>query len=167
MGKDIEIDLGPEHGWGDFTLHRFSGGDTFVTGDPEGNGLRVKYFVRESDGAVVAKVWFGPGTQGPPAHAHGGSVAAVLDEAMGAAVWMSGHAVLAGSLTCHFRNMIPLGTVATLAAWKDGEDGRKICARSTLEDENGKLLSEGEGIYIEVPLEKFRAILAKMKKGET
>lgn len=164
MEKVPGIDLSPEPGWGEFTLPRFSGADTFVTGDPGGDRLRVKYYVRESDGAVVAKVWFGPGTQGPPAHAHGGSVAAVLDEAMGAAVWRAGHAVLAGSLTCRFRNMIPLGTVATLAAWVERVDGRKIQARATLEDAHGTRLSEGEGLYIEVPLEKFQAIIARMKK---
>lgn len=83
---------------------------SFVSGDPFGNRIRVRYFKRERDGALVGKVWFGPGAEGPPGHAHGGSMAAVLDEALGAAAWMSGHPVVAAKLVTVFRRMLPLGT---------------------------------------------------------
>ena len=48
----------------------------------------IHYFRTGPDRSLRAKVLFGPGTQGPPGHAHGGSMAAVLDEAMGGAAWM-------------------------------------------------------------------------------
>ena len=44
----------------------------------------------------------GPPIEGPPGHAHGGSMAAVLDEAMGAAAWMEGHLVVAVRLATSF-----------------------------------------------------------------
>ncbi|NOZ01466.1 MAG: PaaI family thioesterase [Deltaproteobacteria bacterium] len=163
--KLIKPALEPDPGWGEFTLPRFADGNTFVTGDADADRLGVEYYIRETDQAVVGKVWFGPKTQGPPGHAHGGSVAAVLDEAMGAAVWLAGHAVLAGTLTCRFRKPIPLGTVATLAAWKESKDGRKVFARSTLHDAGGLLLSEGEGIYIEIPPDRFREFVDKMRES--
>ena len=67
-------------------------GRSFVSGEPDGDRLRVCYYRRDRDGALVGKIWFGPGAEGPPGHAHGGSMAAVLDEAMGAGAWLAGHA---------------------------------------------------------------------------
>lgn len=75
----------PEAGWTPVTPTQAVSAGTFVSGDPGGNRLRVRYFRRDNDGALLAKVWFGPGTQGPPGHAHGGSMASILDEAMAAA----------------------------------------------------------------------------------
>jgi len=51
---------------------------SFVSGDPDGNRLRAKYFIREKDSHIIGHVWFGPGSEGPPGFAHGGSISAVL-----------------------------------------------------------------------------------------
>ena len=48
---------------------------------------------------VLADFTFDKRHQGPPGHADGGSLAAVLDEAMGAAVWLAGHSVVAAHLS--------------------------------------------------------------------
>ena len=40
---------------------------SFISGDPFGKRIRVRYFKRERDGALVGKVWFGPGAEGPRA----------------------------------------------------------------------------------------------------
>lgn len=62
----------------------------FVSGDADDDRLRVAYFRRNEDDALLATVWFGSKAEGPPHHAHGGSIAAVLDEAMGASAWICG-----------------------------------------------------------------------------
>ena len=101
----------PEPGWEPVKPFRLEGGrGSFVSGDPRGDRLRVSYFRRIDDGLLVGRAWFGPGAQGPPGHAHGGSIAAVLDEAMGAAAWLAGHLVVAVRLDTRFRKMLPLGT---------------------------------------------------------
>jgi acyl-coenzyme A thioesterase PaaI-like protein len=51
--------------------------DSFVSG--EAGALSVRYF-RTEDRSVRAKAVFGSRTQGPPGFAHGGSMAALLDE---------------------------------------------------------------------------------------
>ncbi|HXT52702.1 MAG TPA: PaaI family thioesterase, partial [Thermoanaerobaculia bacterium] len=89
----------PEPGWKALDPFRIEGGrGSFVSGDPVGDTLRVAYFRREGDGRLMGRAWFGPGTAGPPGHAHGGAMAAVLDEAMGAAAWMAGHIAVAAHL---------------------------------------------------------------------
>jgi len=152
----------PEPGWIPVKPFRLEGGrGSFVTGEPEGDRLRVRYFRRESDGRLMGRAWFGPGTQGPPGHAHGGSIAAVLDEAMGAAAWLEGHLVVAVQLNTSFRTMLPLGTDAYLEAWVEGVDGRKVQTHSRLYTAEGGAFAEAEGLFLEIDRERFRPMLEK------
>ena len=112
--------------------------------------MRVAYFRRESDGALVGKVWFGPWCEGPPGHAHGGSMAAALDDAIGKIGWLSGHRVVAARISVSFRRMLPLGTDATLEAWIDRKDGRKLHTRGHLLGDDGEPYAEAEGLFIEL-----------------
>jgi acyl-coenzyme A thioesterase PaaI-like protein len=127
---------------------RLAGGGAFVSGDPHSDRLRVRYFHRASDDTLVAVVWFGPGTEGPPGHAHGGSVASALDEAMGGAAWYAGHPVVAARISVDFREMVPIGTEATIEARIEQVDGRKIRARGRMIGNDGQLYAEGEGLFI-------------------
>lgn len=116
---------------------------------PTGDGrLRVAYFRRLGDGRLVGRAWFGPGAAGPPGHAHGGAVAAVLDEVLGAAAWLAGHRALAANLTVDFRAMVPLGTDARFEGAIDRVDGRKIYLRARLTAEDGRLLAEAGGLFV-------------------
>jgi acyl-coenzyme A thioesterase PaaI-like protein len=134
-------DVVPEPGWAPIDPFRLEGGaGSFVTGDGRpgeaapGERLRVRYFLRADDGRLVGKAWFGRGAQGPPGHAHGGAIAAVLDEAMGAAAWVAGHIAVAARLDTSFQRMLPLGTDATVEAWVEREAGRKIWTSGRLLD---------------------------------
>lgn len=152
----------PEPGWTPVKPFRLEGGrGSFVSGEPEGDRLRVRYFVRAGDGRLVGRAWFGPGAQGPPGHAHGGSIAAVLDEAMGAAAWLAGHLVVAVRLDTSFRKMLPLGTDALLEAWVEAVDGRKIRAHGRLLGADGEIFSEADGLFVEIDGERFRPMLEK------
>ena len=150
----------PEPGWTPVKPFRLEGGrGSFVSGEPEGDRLRVRYFVRAGDGRLVGRAWFGPGAQGPPGHAHGGSIAAVLDEAMGAAAWLAGHLVVAVRLDTSFRKLLPLGTDALMEAWIVGVDGKKVSAHARLLGPGGELFSEADGLFVELDPERFRPML--------
>lgn len=144
---DPQPDLSGEPHWTKTLLPTDVGIISFVSGDPHGDRIRVRYF-RDDTGALRGKVWFGPGTQGPPGHAHGGSIASVLDEAMGGATWLGGHPAVALELTSRFRNMIPLGTVATLKAEITETDGRKVRTKCTIEGLDGLVFAEGEALFL-------------------
>ena len=123
--------------------------DTFVSGDLSGHRLSVRYYQRDDDLALRAKVIFGPGTQGPPDHAHGGSMAAMLDEAMGGAAWMAGHPVVAANLNIAFRRMLPLNTPCFVEAQVNSVEGRKVGTRgSIVSRDGGTVFSEGEALFI-------------------
>jgi acyl-coenzyme A thioesterase PaaI-like protein len=110
---------------------------------------------------MVGRAWFGPGAQGPPGHAHGGSIAAVLDEAMGAAAWWSGHLGVAVRLDTRYLRMIPLGTDARLEASVERAEGRKVWARAALTDEGGEVFAKAEGMFVELDPERFGPLIEK------
>lgn len=156
-------DLSGEHDWTPLRLPTDVGIVSYVSGEPEGERLRVRYY-RDPVGRLRARVWFGPGTQGPPGHAHGGSIAAILDEAMGGATWMAGHPTVALELTSRFRRLIPLGTVATLTAEFTGPHGRKLSTRGRLEGPDGTLYAEGEALFLVLDPSRFGALANRARE---
>jgi len=141
-------------------LHEYNSrtAESFVSGDSGGRRLRIRYFRRLSDDALMARVWFGPGTQGPPGHAHGGATAALLDEAMGFCCWMAGHRVVAAHIEIDFRRMVPVGTVATLEAAVEDVDGRKVLPRARLLLPDGTVAAESTGIFLELAAEQLELL---------
>jgi acyl-coenzyme A thioesterase PaaI-like protein len=123
---------------------------SFASGDPTGSRLRIAYFRRRTDAMLVGRAWFGPGTEGVPGHAHGGAVAAVLDEAMGAAVWLRGLPSVAGRLSVEYVEMVPLGTDAIFETTITAIEGRKIATAGKLLDPAGLLLAKSEGLFIQM-----------------
>jgi len=120
---------------------------SFVSDSFESDRLRVVYFRVGDEPILRAKVWFGPGTEGPPGIAHGGAVASALDEAVGGVAWMLGHRVLVARLTVDFRAMVPLGVDATMEASITGIDGRKVSCRARLTADD-TVLAEAEGLCV-------------------
>lgn len=142
-------DLSPHDGWSEFAHSPWMKlGPSYVSGEPEGNRIRLRYYQRDEDKALVGKAWFGPGTEGPPGHAHGGSMAALLDEAMGAASWSSGHPAVAVEIKVSFRNSLPIGSVVSMEAWVEKTERRKITLRGRLLGPHGVVFAESEGLFL-------------------
>lgn len=171
-GRDAMRPLGPppvvaEPGWVPFKPFRLEAGrGTFVSSDTPGDRLRVAYFERTESPRLVGRAWFGPGAEGPPGHAHGGSIAAVLDEGMGAAVWLEGRIAVAVRLVTDFRRMLPLGTDARLEAWVVGSERRKMEARGRLVGADGTLFAESEGLFVDIDPLRFRDLLERAARAQ-
>ncbi len=139
--NDEAIDLSGEEDWTDFDAPALVGASLrFVSGEPEGNRYRVKYY-RNANQCLRARIWFGPETEGPPGHCHGGSLAAVMDEVLGLAAWTQGYPVVVGNLNVNFRNMLPIKQVVTVESKVISVEGRKVIVQ-------GRICS-GEVIYAE------------------
>lgn len=144
------VDLGGDSDWVPFDAPSLVGESLrFVSGDPEGNRFRARYF-RDSEQHLHARIWFGPETGGPPGHAHGGAVAAVMDEGLGLAAWAAGYPVVVGNLNISFRNMLPLQKVVTLESRVVSAAGRKIMVHGRLFCDT-TVYAEGECLCITIP----------------
>jgi acyl-coenzyme A thioesterase PaaI-like protein len=138
--------------------------ESFVSGGPSTHRLRVAYFKRPGQRGLWGRAWFGPETQGPPGHAHGGAMAAVMDEALGAVAWAEGHPVVVARLCVDFRAMVPLGTDAMFESHIVEVNGRKITTRGRLVSPDGVLFAEGEALCVTLGdhhLEQFRKVRAQ------
>lgn len=123
---------------------------SFVSGDPLGDRIRLRFFRGPEDQTLWGRVWFGPGAEGPPGHAHGGAQAAVMDELLGGAVWVYGHKVVALNLQTDFVSFVPLQTEHVLRGVIVKKEGRKIFTEGTIEDVSGKVLARGKILFLEL-----------------
>lgn len=149
---------------------QFGAGRSFVSGELEGDRIRIHYFWKSDEKVLMAKVWFGLGAEGPVEHAHGGSSAAVLDECMGFAAWVSGYPVVAANLSVNFLRKAPLHVVHHVEARVEGVEDQKVTTRGRLFDPaTGRVYVEAHGLFIVQPLEKFGDLVmtrAMMGRGK-
>ena len=154
-----------EPGWTKIDLPFPATSSSFVSGDQTRRRLSVRFFLRDTDSVLMMKVVCGPDAQGPPEHAHGGCMAAVLDEAMGAAAWLSGHPVVAAELNITFKRMLPLKTPCVVEAEVVSVAERKVRARSELRDPTGEIVySTGEALLIRLNDEQLMDLAALTKR---
>jgi len=126
-------------------------GSCFVCGTTNPHSIGVTWYL-QTDGSITTEIVFTEAQQGPPGYVHGGATAAVLDEAMGAAVWRSGFSVAAVNLNVDYRRPVPLNQpVSVVARLSDEGEGRAIRARSELRLADGTVAAVGRGIYVEAP----------------
>ncbi len=118
--------------------------------------VRLDYEVERVRGEVT----FGAAYEGPPGCVHGGYIAAVFDELLGATQSLSGVQGMTAHLGVDYRRPTPLRTPLTMEGWLEGRDGRKIRARGALYA-NGELTAEAAGLFIAFDREKFAALLAQ------
>lgn len=105
---------------------------------------------------VEARPTFGTRYEGPPGCLHGGYIAGIFDEALGAAQTFSGQAGMTGRLTIHYRSPTPLQTELHLRAWLESVSGRKIVCKGTLHA-GDRLCAEADGLFIAVDPMKLLA----------
>ncbi len=149
--------LNGETGWVPFDAPALVGETLrFVSGDQTGNRFRMNYF-RDADQNLVARVWFGPVTEGPPAHAHGGSIAAVLDEVLGLAAWAAGYKIVVGNLNVSFRNLLPIQTVVQVNTRIASVAGRKVMVHGEIQNLDGTLYATGECLCITLTASQIAA----------
>lgn len=148
-------DLGPEPGWVDADpLSQLPASENFVQATRP-DRIRLKYYRVPGETHLYGKVIFGPGAEGPPQHAHGGSLMAVLDEIAGGAAWLSGHRVVLANFQCDMLRSVPLNQVMRVNGWVVKVDGRKVTANATVSDASGRDYVRAEGLFIQLSDEQI------------
>jgi hypothetical protein len=86
---------------------------------------------------------------GPPGTVHGGVVALVLDELLGAVNACLGLGAYTGTLTIRYERPTPIGEELTFDAGVDRTEGRKVFTGGTI-SANGVVTARAEGVFIRV-----------------
>jgi acyl-coenzyme A thioesterase PaaI-like protein len=104
-------------------------------------------FWREGDEARC-RVTLGPAFEGPPGRAHGGVIAAIVDEAMGALLPALGTLAFTGRLSVDYLRPAPLGVPLEFRSWLAGQEGRRLhiaCEGSA----EGVVFARAESTFVE------------------
>ncbi len=126
-------------------------GSCFVCGTQNPQSLGITWYQNE-DGSIRAEMVFTEAHQGPPGHTHGGASAAVLDEAMGVAVWRAGYSVASVNLEINYSKPLPLGQKVNITARVAEIHPRKVLTTGEIRLANGVVAVTGRGVYAEAPL---------------
>jgi hypothetical protein len=88
---------------------------------------------------------------GPPGTVHGGVVALVLDELLGATNACLGLGAYTGTLTIRYERPTPIGAALAFEAWVDRTEGRKVFTVGTI-SAGGEVTARAEGVFIRAEL---------------
>ena len=111
-------------------------------------GLQLE-LERAPDGGVEGRFFVKQDHQGPPGYAHGGVLAAALDEAMALLLHDRGLRAVTGRLEVDLRGPAPVGAFVTVDARVESAEGRRIelVARARGAEPEA-LLAEARGVFV-------------------
>lgn len=121
--------------------------DSIVSGPANPMSIAATY---SHDGEeAIARVVLGPAFEGAPGRAHGGIVAALFDETMGAVLPATGTLAYTGSLTIDYLRPTPIGAELEVRARITAREGRKIMVEAT-GITAGEPFARASGVFIAV-----------------
>ncbi len=121
-------------------------------------GLRLRMVVGEG-WTVHADVTLGEHHQGAPGLAHGGMLAAALDEALGGLGWLLQAPMVTGRLQVEYLRPVRIGTTVRIVAQAVAVQGRRTYCQAyarDVADLDGGDLARAFAVFVLVPLEHFR-----------
>ena len=132
-------------------------GSSFVSAS-EPDRIKIHYYFNKNNQRFYARVVFGKKAQGPPEHAHGGAVAAVLDEAMGGVSWLNGFTVMTAKLEINYINALSLDTEYYIETSIKDVMQKKLTIQGKIVSKEGVIFAESKGLFIEKSLEHFKSM---------
>jgi len=110
-------------------------------------GLQLELEQRP-DGGVEGRFFVKQDHQGPPGYAHGGVLAAALDEAMALLLTGEGTVALTGRLEVDLLAPAPVGAFVRVRARLEDADERKIRLAAEASGEDGIQLASARGTFV-------------------
>ncbi len=122
-------------------------GRCFVCGTENPHSIGIQWYAQD-DGTVLGRIALVEAQQGPPGHAHGGALAALLDEAMGAAAWRARSKLVCVNLSIDYRRPVPLGQRITITAYVAEQKERTVYTHGGILLPDGSTATIGKGVYV-------------------
>jgi acyl-coenzyme A thioesterase PaaI-like protein len=110
-------------------------------------GLQLE-LERVAGGGVEGRFFVKQDHQGPPGYAHGGVIAAALDEAMALLLWGEDEFAVTRRLEVDLLAPAPVGTFAHVAAELEESEGRTLRLRASASSAEGTELAVARGLFV-------------------
>ena len=151
----------PEPGWQAVQPFPFAAARGAFAGMTATEGRIVLHYYRRPDGSLVATAEFGPLSEGAPGVVHGGAILTALDEALGAAAWLTGMQCMTARLTTEFRRGTPLGATLLVTTRQVKRRGRVADMAGELVGPDGTVYAAAEGRFIELTPPQIAAVFGR------
>jgi acyl-coenzyme A thioesterase PaaI-like protein len=148
----------------------------FGCGPSNHKGLQLKFALSPGGKSYMSEVSIGSSFAGPPGYAHGGIIATILDEAMGAANKLNSKVALTRRMEVVYMRLVPLGQSLIVEGRVSRISGRALYNRAELRNDKGEILARSRGKFLTIDaetmfsreeLEEVRSKATKDPKGKT
>ena len=140
----------------------------FGCGPDSEAGLKLKFVLDKHQQRFVCRFRLPRRFVGPPAHAHGGIIATILDEAMGKVNKLHNLIALTRQMEVTYVKPVPLFKPLIVEGWEDKVLGRVHYRAAEIRDREGELLASGTARFIEIdPHQMFAKYLKKKHSDAT
>lgn len=129
----------------------------FVCGPANSNGLRLAFALGQDGKSYCCEFSLGDSFVGPPGHAHGGIIAAILDEAMGKANKLKSRVALTRRMEVEYLRPVPLRQPLVVEGRVSRMTGRALYNRAELRNARGVVLARSRGKFLAIDAEKMFA----------
>ncbi|VFV47146.1 thioesterase superfamily member [Lynx pardinus] len=121
----------------------------------EGQGYEYVIFFHPSKKKSICLFQPGPYLEGAPGFAHGGSLAAMMDETFSKTAYLAGEGLFTLSLNIRFKNLIPVGSLAVLNVDVEKIEDQKLymsCIAQSRDQQ--RVYAKSSGVFLQLQLEE-------------
>ena len=137
------------------------GNNCFGCGPQNATGLQLKFVLDQERERFVCRFRLQGRFVGPPAHAHGGIIATILDDAMGKVNKLHKVLALTKAMEIEYLKPVPLCHKLTVTGREQQIIGRKHINTAEISNEKGEILARSTGTFIAVDPQR---ILERLQK---
>ncbi len=120
-------------------------------------GLRLKFQLDAEGKRFIARFRLSRRFTGPPAHAHGGVIAAILDEAMGKVNKLRAVVAMTREMRIEYLKPVPLHRPLRAEAWEVRVHGRQHVNSAEIRNERGEVLARSTATFVAIDPRKMFA----------
>ncbi len=145
---------------------RVYGNKCFGCGPQNATGLKLKFVLDEARERFVCRFRLQGRFVGPPAHAHGGIIATILDEAMGKVSKLHNLIALTSTMEITYLKPVPLLKPLVVEGWEHRVCGREHYRAAEIRNREGEVLATSKGKFIEIDPHRMFAKFLSGAVGE-
>ena len=129
----------------------------FGCGPANEAGLRLKFVLDKKSERFLCRFRLQRRFVGPPAHAHGGIIATILDEAMGKVNKLRHVIAVTSEMTVNYLKPVPLNKPLRVESREEKVTGRRHINVAEILNQKGEVLARSRGLFIAIDPHKMFA----------